>query len=146
MSPIEFISTGNQWEKRFGYARLARAGDLVLIGGTVAIDDQGNPFAPGDAGAQTTRCYEIIEGVLKQAGLDRFAIMRCRVFSTDLSQAESVGLSHHAFFAANNPSHTPALTQVGTSELITPEFVVEIECEAWAGNESIKRGPGAAHT
>ncbi len=134
MTNINFISTNNEWEQRFGYARLARAGDLVLIGGTVAIDSQGNPFAPGDAGAQTTRCYEIIETVLKQAGLDRFSIMRCRVFSTDLTKAEQVGLAHHAFFAAHNPSHTPALTQVGTSELIAPEFVVEIEGEAWTGD------------
>ena len=133
MSNINFISSGNQWEQRFGYARLARAGDLVLIGGTVAIDAQGNPFAPGDGGAQTTRCYEIIENVLKEAGLDRFSIMRCRVFTTDIAQAEAVGLAHHAFFAAHNPEHTPALTQVGTSELIAPEFVVEIECEAWGG-------------
>lgn len=132
-TPITFISTNNKWEQRFGYARLARAGDLVLIGGTVAIDASGNPFAPGDAGAQTTRCYEIIETVLKEAGLDRFTIMRSRVFSTDITQAEKVGLAHHAFFAAHNPSHTPALTHVGTSELIAPEFVVEIECEAWAG-------------
>lgn len=137
MTSIRFISTGNEWEERFGYARLARAGDLVLIGGTVAIDDNGNPFAPGDAGAQTTRCYEIIESVLKRAGLDRFSIMRSRVFSTDLAQAEGVGRAHHAFFAAHNPSHTPGLTQVGTSELIAPEFVVEIECEAWAGDTKI---------
>lgn len=134
MNPITFISTGNQWEQRFGYARLARAGDLVLIGGTVAIDTHGKPFAPGNAGAQTTRCYEIIEAVLKQAGLDRFSIMRSRVFTTEIAQAERVGLAHHAFFAANDPKHTPALTQVGTSELIAPEFVVEIECEAWGGN------------
>lgn len=138
MTNISFISTGNQWEQRFGYARLARAGDLVLIGGTVAIDDVGRPFAPGDAGEQTTRCYEIIESVLKEAGLDRFSIMRSRVFSTDLAQAEQVGLAHHSFFAAHDPSHTPGLTQVGTSELIAPEFVVEIECEAWAGGTQVQ--------
>lgn len=131
---ITFTSTGNQWEQRFGYARLARAGDLVLIGGTLAITPDGHPHAPGDAGAQTSRCYEIIEGALRQAGLDRFAIMRSRVFSTDLSQAEAVGLAHRAFFAAHRPNHTPALTQVGTSELMAPEFVVEIECEAWGGS------------
>lgn len=133
MSSIEFISTNNQWEQRFGYARLARAGDLVLIGGTLAITPEGQPHAPGDANAQTTRCYEIIEGVLKQAGLDRFAIMRSRVFTTDITQAEQVGRAHRAFFAAHNPKHTPALTQVGTSELMSPEYIVEIECEAWAG-------------
>lgn len=134
MPSIQFISTGNQWEQRFGYARLARAGDLVLVGGTLAITPDGQPHAPGNAGAQTTRCYEIIEGALQQAGLDRFAIMRCRVFSTDMAQAEAVGKAHHAFFAAHRPTHTPGLTQVGTSELIAPGFVVEIECEAWAGS------------
>lgn len=134
MPPITFISTNNQWEQRFGYSRIARAGNLVLIGGTVAIDSDGKPHAPGDAGAQTTRCYEIIEGALKQTGLDRFAIMRCRVFTTDINQAEAVGLAHNAFFAAHRPTHTPALTQVGTNALIAPEFIVEIECEAWADN------------
>lgn len=132
-NPIDFISTNNQWEQRFGYARIARAGSLVLVGGTVAIDEKGNPFAPGDAGAQTTRCYEIIEDALRHAGLDRFCIMRSRVFSTDLAQAEPVGLAHRAFFADRMPTHTPALTQVGASALIAPEFVVEIECEGWAG-------------
>jgi isochorismate pyruvate lyase len=129
MTPIEFVSTGNQWEQRFGYARLARAGDLVLVGGTIAINPDGTPHAPGDAGAQTARCFAIIESALQRAGLDRTAIMRSRVFVTNIADAERVGLAHKAFFG----NHTPCLTQVEVSALIAPEFVVEIECEAHAG-------------
>lgn len=66
------------------------------------------------------------------AGLDRRAILRSRVFVTDISQAEHVGLAHRAFFGGLIPSHTPALTQVEVSALIAPEFVVEIECDAHA--------------
>jgi isochorismate pyruvate lyase len=129
MTAIQFFSTGNQWEQRFGYARVARAGDLVLVCGTVAINPDGTPHALGDAGAQTTRCFEIIESALLQTGLDRTAIMRSRVFVTDIADAERVGLAHKAFFG----NHTPCLTQVEVSALIAPEFVVEIECDAHAG-------------
>lgn len=127
-----FVSTGNQWERRFGYARIAKAGDLVLIGGTIALDPDGSPHAPGDAGAQTTRCFEIIEGALEQIGLSRTNILRSRVFMTDISQAEAVGDAHKRFFDGHTPGHTPALTQVEVSALIGPEFVVEIECDAHA--------------
>ncbi len=128
MAAIRFISTGNQWEQRFGYARLARAGDLVLIGGTVAVNPDGTAHAPSDAGAQTTRCFEIIESALRRESLDRTAIMRSRIFVTDITQAEAVGLAHRAFFG----NHTPCLTQLEVSKLIAPEFVVEIECDAHA--------------
>jgi enamine deaminase RidA (YjgF/YER057c/UK114 family) len=132
MADPTFVSTNNQWEQRFGYARIARVGDLVLVGGTVAVGPDGSPWAPGDAGRQTIRCFEIIESALGSIGLDRRAILRSRVFVTDISQAERVGLAHKAFFGGLIPSHTPALTQVEVSALITPEFVVEIECDAHA--------------
>ncbi|MEM9373163.1 MAG: Rid family hydrolase [Planctomycetota bacterium] len=128
----EFLSTGNQWEQRFGYARVARAGDLVLVGGTVAIGPDGSPFAPGDAGLQTTRCFEIIEGALQEIGLSRINVLRSRVYVTDIAQAEAVGMAHRRFFDGYSPGHTPALTQVEVAALITPEFVVEIECDAHA--------------
>lgn len=128
MATISFISTGNQWEHRYGYARLARAGDLVLVGGTVAVNPDGTAHAPGDAGAQTTRCFEIIESALRRESLDRTAIMRSRIFVTDITQADAVGLAHKAFFG----THTPCLMQVEVSKLITPDFVVEIECDAHA--------------
>lgn len=128
MSAIEFVSTGNQWEQRFGYARVARAGNLVLVGGTVALNPDGTPHAPGDAGAQTARCFDIIETALRRIGLDRTAILRSRVFVTNIADAERVGLAHRAFFG----THTPCLTQVGVAALVAPAFVVEIECEAYA--------------
>lgn len=128
MPSVEFVSTGNEWEKRFGYSRIARVGDLILVGGTVAIDSDGSTHAPGEAGAQTVRCFEIIERSLRQIGVSRTAILRSRIFVTDIKQAEAVGLAHKAFFG----DHMPCLTQVEVSALITPDLVVEIECDAHA--------------
>lgn len=125
------VSTGNQWETKFGYARINTCGPHIYIGGTVAINRDGSPHQPGDAAAQTTRCFEIIEDALKVIQLDRSVIMRSRIFVTDISQAQGVGLAHKAFFSAKDPNHTPCLTQVEVRALIAPEFVVEIECDGF---------------
>lgn len=128
MSDWQRVSTGNKWETAYGYSRAIRAGDHVFCTGTVAINPDGAPHAPGDAHAQTHRCFEIIEGALRKLGLDRTAIVRSRVFTADIAQAGGVGRAHAEFFG----DHRPCLTQVGTSALIAPEFVVEIECDAVA--------------
>ena len=47
-----------------------------------------------------------------------------------MSQSNEVGLAHKEFFSSKNPNHAPCLTQVEVSALITPDFVVEIECDA----------------
>ena len=69
------VSTGNQWESKYGYARINRCNQTVFVGGTVALNPDGSPCTQSDPGAQTTRCYEFIESSLAQIGLDRYAIM-----------------------------------------------------------------------
>jgi enamine deaminase RidA (YjgF/YER057c/UK114 family) len=127
MTTHQTVSTNNQWEKRFGYARINKCDHVIFVGGTVAINADGSPHKPGNAGAQTHRCFEIIESALAELNLDRNAIMRSRIFVTDISQASAVGDAHKAFFQC----HTPCLTQVEVSALISPEYVVEIECDAY---------------
>ncbi|MEM7629644.1 MAG: Rid family hydrolase [Planctomycetota bacterium] len=129
MSDWQRVGTGNRWETAYAYSRASRAGGLVFCTGTVALADGGEAFAPGDAHAQTLRCFEIIEGSLRELGLGRTAIVRSRVFVTDIHQADAVGRAHASFFGV----HRPCLTQVGVHALIAPEFVVEIECDAVAG-------------
>ena len=127
MTTRKTISTNNQWEQRFGYARINQCGNTIFIGGTVAINPDGSPHAPGNAGAQTERCFEIIEQALIQLNLDRACIMRSRIFTTDISQASNVGDAHKQFFG----DHLPCLTQIEVGALIAPEYVVEIECDGY---------------
>ena len=122
------VSTNNNWEQRFGYARLNKAGPNIYIGGTVALTQDGAAYKPHDPAAQTTRCFQIIENALKQINLDRTAIMRSRVFVTDITHAQSIGQAHKAFFG----DHQPCLTMLEIKSLIAPEYLVEIECDAWS--------------
>lgn len=122
------ISSGAPWEDRVGYRRAVRVGSMVWIAGTVAVDADGHPFAPGDAGAQATRCLEIIVAALEKAGARPEHVVRTRMFVTDMSPETqaAVGAAHQCVFG----SCPPASTMVGVTALAAPEFIVEIEAEA----------------
>lgn len=124
---MEFQRTfsGAPWEKRVGYCRALRAGDQVFVTGTVAVDDDGSVFAPGDAYAQTKRCLEIIEKALVDLGADLSSVVRTRMFVADISRLEEYGRAHMETLA-DNP---PATTMVGAT-LVAPEFLIEIEADA----------------
>lgn len=122
------ITSGAPWENKVGYRRAVIAGDHVYVAGTVAVDDNGAPFAPGDAGAQAARCLEIIVAALHAAGARPEDVVRTRMFVTDMSAEiqAAVGAAHHGVFA----HCPPASTMVGVSALAHPDFIVEIEADA----------------
>jgi len=128
------ISSGAPWEDKVGYRRAVRAGDLVFVAGTVAVDEAGRAFAPGDAGAQAARCIEIIAAALEEAGSDLSHVVRTRVYVTDMSPQTqaAVGAAHLAAFR----DFPPASAMIGVSALAGPDFLVEIEADA------IIPGPG----
>lgn len=120
------VSTESEWESRVGYSRAIRAGDRVLVSGTTATDDEGNPVAPGDAEVQTRRALETVVDALESAGAEREHVVRTRTYVTDVDDWETVGDVHAEFFA----DVRPAATLVEVSSLVGPKYVVEIEAEA----------------
>lgn len=123
------VSTGNRWERRYGYSRAVRVGGLVFLGGVAPIDPGGSTHAPGDAGAQTRRCYEIIDNALRELGAAREHVARVRLYVTDISRHDEFGLAHKAYFG----DHAPCMTMVEVAALISPDMLVEIEVDAVAG-------------
>ena len=120
--------SGSPWEKKAGYCRGIRAGQLVFIAGTAAVDEGGNTFAPGDAYAQTKRCFEIIEGALKDLGADLSGVVRTRMFVTDIEQLMEYGRAHEELFR----EHPPCNTLIGIAALARPDMLIEIEVDAFA--------------
>lgn len=120
------VSTGTEWEPRVGYSRAVRVGDRVLVSGTTATDDDGDPVAPGDPEAQTRRALEIVVDAIEDVGGDRTDVVRTRMYVTDADDWETVGEVHGEFFE----DVRPAATMVEVSRLVGPEYVVEIEAEA----------------
>lgn len=131
MSAFTRVYSGAPWEQRYGYCRALRvplspSASLIAVTGTAPVADDGSTFAPGDAAAQTRRCYQIILRALADLGAGVADVIRCRMFVTDPSRASEFGAAHREVFA----DHHPCLTMVGISALIDPAMLVEIEADA----------------
>lgn len=118
--------SGAPWESRVGYCRALRAGNHIYVTGTAPVDEDGSCFAPGDAYAQSKRCFEIIENALKVLEADLSCVVRTRMFVTDISRWQEYGKAHGELFA----SHPPTTTMVEVRLLIDPQMLIEIEADA----------------
>jgi enamine deaminase RidA (YjgF/YER057c/UK114 family) len=127
------ISSGGPFEARFGYSRAVRVGSYVAVAGTTAIKD-GEPFASGDAEAQTRYILEVIEQALTEAGATLSDVIR--FFLTDIADATVVGNEMGRVFGAIRP----AGTMVGNSALVNPDLRVEIEVDAIVASASASGG------
>jgi len=132
MSPSEKCGTkqqvfsGSKFEQLFGFCRALRVGDYIHVSGTAPIVE-GRPATPGDAAGQTRRCFQIIEAALNEFGADRRNVIRTRMFLTNIEDWQKVGAAHAEFFADVKPT----ATMVEVSKLIDPEWLVEIEADAY---------------
>jgi len=125
MNPTRVFS-GATWESKVGYCRAVRAGEHIYVSGTAPIDDEGQVFAPGDAYRQARRCLEIIEQALKELGCGREAVVRTRMFVTDIARWEEYGRAHGEFFS----ERPPATSMVEVRSLVHRDFLIEIEADA----------------
>jgi enamine deaminase RidA (YjgF/YER057c/UK114 family) len=126
---IERFASGGPWEAAFAYSRAVRAGDMLLVAGTTAIDEDGVVRGAGDAGAQTAFALDRIATALQQAGARLDQVVLTRMYVTDISRADEIGRVHGACFAA----HPPVASMVQVAALIDPRMLVEIEVMAYVG-------------
>ena len=109
------------------YCRAIRSGSFIAVSGTTSIKD-GKVFAPNDVGAQTRRCFEIINDSLEKLGATMSHVVRTRMFVTDISQWETIGKIHAEYFKAI----PPATSIYEVKSLIDSELIIEIEVDAIA--------------
>ncbi len=120
------IGGNSPFEPIVGYSRAVRVGNVVYVAGTTATDDTGAIVGKDDPYAQTIQIIKNIEQALQRAGASLDAVVRTRIFVTDIDQWDAVGRAHGEFFRAIRP----VATMVEVSRLIDPAMLVEIEAEA----------------
>jgi enamine deaminase RidA (YjgF/YER057c/UK114 family) len=115
------------------FAHVARhdlpGGALLMLAGQVAVDDEGKVVAPGDAGRQAERIFEIIDGLLAAHGATPAGVLHIRTFMTDLGDLPAYGAVRRRLFPGTPP---PASTTVQVSGLFLPGAVLEVEVTAAA--------------
>ena len=119
------IGSGSPWEDIVGYSRAIRAGNIVEVAGTTAMDGD-VLIGKGDIYRQTVFIFKKIEKALTEAGATLNDVVRTRMFVTDISQWEEVGKAHGEIFK----NIKPVSTMVEVSRLINDDLLIEIEVTA----------------
>ncbi len=120
------IKSGAPWEPVMGYCRAVRAGRIVAVSGSAAIDADGKLVGEGDMYEQSRQCIRVISKALETAGCTLEDVVRTRTYVTDIDQWEAVARAHSDVFGAA----PPATTLVEVTRLIEPDMLVEIEADA----------------
>ncbi len=120
------VSSGSPYESIIGISRAVRAGNFVCVAGTAPLDAAGRTGAPGDAGAQARRCFEIVARALEELGAGLPDVVRKRILLTRIEDWEAVARVHGEFFRDVRPVNT--VMQV--SRFIDPDWLVEVEADA----------------
>ncbi len=107
------------------YSPGARAGNVLYVSGTLALDTAGKLVGPGDVRAQTRHVLESIKSVLVAAGGMMSDIAFNQIFLKDLADYAAMNEVYREYF----PAHPPARYCI-RADLVKPEFLVEIASTA----------------
>ncbi len=120
------LSSGSKWEDLVGYSRAVKVGNLIEVSGTVSTDHSGEIVGEGDEYLQTRFILLKLENTLKQLGSSLDAVVRTRIYVTNIANWEKVGKAHNEIFGIIKP----ATTMIEVNKLIDKKYLVEIEATA----------------
>ena len=106
-----------------------RVGDLVIVSGQAALDEQGRIVGPGDFDAQAEQTFRNLARVLEAGGSSLERVVKVTIFLTDIKNNTKVWKARAEVFSGN----FPASTLVQVAALAAPEILVEIEAIAHIG-------------
>lgn len=110
-----------------------RIGDLVIVSGQAALDEQGRTVGAGDFDAQAVQVFANLRRVLEAAGSSLEQVVKVTVFLTDMAHFPRIVELRAEHFS---PPY-PADTIVEVRALARPELQLEIEAIALAAGELI---------
>ena len=116
----------NPPNKPVGFSPATRVGNSVFVAGQVSVDAQGNLVGEGDARAQSQQCFNNVESALKAAGATMDDVTKITAFLVNIDDyADYASVRHQVF-----PENGPASSSVIVKELVSPQFLVEVEAIA----------------
>lgn len=118
-------SSGAALEELAGYSRMVKLGNRIMIGGTTAVQPDGEVFGTTPY-EQAQYIFGKFIDLLKRAGAEVKDVYKVKVYVTDMDQAKHVA----AAFSESFKEARPLFTMVETPKLNRPTQFVEAELEA----------------
>lgn len=126
----EYFGLRPETEKAYGYTHAVKIGNDIKISGAVSMDDAGNPTAIGDLSQQMKNCYSDLDKVLKHYGCTFDDVVVENIFTTNMPEF----LNQSGYRNTIYTKQFPTGSWLGVKELALPEFMIEIELEAYISN------------
>jgi enamine deaminase RidA (YjgF/YER057c/UK114 family) len=120
----KLISSGSEYERKFGYSRAVVDGDDIYVAGTTGFN-----YATGeiseDPAEQARQTLKTIEDALIEAGSSLKDVVRARYYLPDSNDWDAVSVVLGEVFGDIRPAATAVI-----AGLIDPRMKVEIEVTA----------------
>jgi len=113
----------------YSHATLVTAGRQVHVSGQVALNASGEIVGKGDITAQTEQVYQNLKAALSAAGADMRHVFKLVTYVVDLTPARAAEI-RKVRLAHMTEGDYPASTMVGTTALVHPDFLIEVEAIA----------------
>lgn len=123
----EYFLLRPETEKAYGYSHAVKIGNMIKVSGAVSMDNEGNPTAIGDMEQQIKNCYADLEQILNYYGCTFNNVIVENIYTTNMP----LFLDNSAYRNTIYTEQFPTGTWVGVQELAIPEFMIEIELEAY---------------
>ncbi len=123
----QLVSSGSPYEPAIGLSRAVRVGPWISVSGTAPLGPDGKTVHAGDLYGQTKRCLEIVARAIADAGGTLDHVVRTRVMLTRIADWRDAARAHGELFGAIRPANT----FVEVSGFIDPEWLVEVEADAY---------------
>lgn len=113
----------------YSHATLVTAGRQLHISGQVALNAAGEIVGKGDLAAQADQVYQNLAAALAAAGADMRHVFKIVTYVVDLDPARAADIRKVRLRYLAEGEY-PASTMVGTTALVHPDFLIEIEAIA----------------
>jgi len=115
---------------RAPFSKAVRVGDILYLSGVIGRTSDGK--IPDGIEAQTKAAMDDIGATLKNAGLGYGDIFHCSVFLSDMKTWPAFNRVYVGYFP---DGQLPARSALGVNALALPGALMEIECQAYAGQK-----------
>ena len=107
MTPHRMITAaGSPWPERYTFSPAIKAGNLLFLAGTTAVDDKGELVAPGDIAGQTRYILQKFGTLLTAAGGGFEHVVETTEYITTTENYRQTAAVRREFFRPPYPTAT----------------------------------------